>query len=51
MKHTIPYRMVDSHIIVISEDGKIYLIDTVGAIALPYILKKKSRKTATLSIH
>ena len=28
MKHTIPYRMVDGHIIVTSEDGKICLIDT-----------------------
>jgi len=28
MKHTMPYRMVDGHIIVTSEDGKICLIDT-----------------------
>jgi hypothetical protein len=28
MKHTIPYRMVDGHIIVTSEDGRICLIDT-----------------------
>jgi hypothetical protein len=28
MVYTIPYRMVDGHIIVTSEDGKICLIDT-----------------------
>ena len=34
MLYTIPYRMVDGHIIVTSEDGKICLIDTGSHVSI-----------------